>query len=274
MIGINNNLKELTDFFIGHNINILEPGFYDDNAFLAIEKSHPSILSSYASFVSKKLYKEDYLANAEKKISAIIEPLLQELEKDGRQGACIDVSNSLSRMLDREGIWNYVVKGCLKISFNEETKLTDKYFWAVDEGEFSAAHVWVVAPPFKIIDLTLRQQPYKFGEEKFIPRMVLQKEASIDKLELKDIVRPDILQQYFRNYLGLSDKQIFQEIMENPFIFQEVFPPLEFEIIGTNFKYSPTGIGASDVPLEEITSLKLNGKYPIDIYNNIKSMER
>ena len=57
---------------------------------------------------------------------------------EGRLGACIDLSMVLSRILDAEGIWNYVVKGSLTLTFPRSVQPGPIYFWPIDEGDFQA----------------------------------------------------------------------------------------------------------------------------------------
>ena len=148
------------------NIDYNSIAFYDSNEFLKQEQKNNRFLELYANYVNEKKYSIEYIERAKKEIPLIAKILNQELKKDGRLGACIDISIVLSRILEKEGYWNYLTKGSLTIDFPIESKIETKYFWSVDDGEFQSGHTWVVAPPFNVIDIALRQQPYKGEEQK------------------------------------------------------------------------------------------------------------
>ena len=60
-----------------------------------------------------------------------------------------------------------------------------------------------------------------------------------------------------------------QLISENMTQFSHFFVPEIFENQDTKFKYTPVGIAAPDVLLEDLTGLKLNGMYPQQIYKEL-----
>ena len=259
--------EKIRKYFHGYGINTDMPGFYDDPKFLELEKENPNLLNSYASLINQTIFDKKYLDEAEKKITGVASILNNELKKDGRQGACIDSSTVLSRILDKEGIWNYISKGSLTITFPPGSGVTKKYFWTIDTGEYAAAHAWVIAPPFKLVDISVRQQPYSGSEESYLPDIILQKEVMYSKVDLADIVAPQIL-AYLKSATGGNKQLMMASLGPNLAPFTSFFKPFSFTLNKVNYKYTPTGIAASDLPLEEITSLKLNGRYGIDIYQS------
>ncbi|MEA5405983.1 hypothetical protein VB776_23795 [Arcicella sp. DC2W] len=262
------NYQSHLDYFSSKKIDVTHPGFYDDEKFIKLEQTNPNLLDNYASFVSQKVFNKDYLSNAERVIKKTAELLFEQLHKDGRQGACTDASMAMSRILEKEGIWNYQVKGSLTITFPNQTNIKRKYFWSVDQGNYVAAHSWLIAPPYKIIDITVRQQAYKQGETQFLPNLILKKETKFSTLELEDIVEPNLLSLFYNQY-GKNKTKIINAISPNLQSFSNLFKPEVVEENGVIFKYSSTGIVAPDLPFEQATSLKLNGLYGIDIYNKI-----
>jgi hypothetical protein len=55
------------------------------------------------------------------------------------------MSIALSKIIEAEGYWNYIVKGSLSIDFPPEAKLKDRYFWSYDLGfKYAAAHAWLL----------------------------------------------------------------------------------------------------------------------------------
>lgn len=268
MIELTDSIEDLIEFFEMYNIDIDSPGFYDDLNFIRLEQMIPNFLEYYAAYVIKKSYSSDYLKESEEKIIKISQILSKELVVDGRQGACIDLSLVMSRILDLENIWNYISKGSVTVEFPNTSNINKKYFWSVDYGEFQAGHVWIVAPPFKIVDLTIHQQPYKMNEEKYIPPLILQKESNISKLHLPDLISPEVLQQ-LNITVGRDPVKILKNINPRLISFYDSFKIENFSINNTKFRYTPYGISASDVVLKDIRSLKLNGMYGIQIYNDL-----
>jgi hypothetical protein len=268
MIPFKETFESQQAFFIKHSIRTNNPGFYDDSNFLELEYSNPAILNNYASFVKQQKYDENYLKMVEEKLPIICNILYEELLKDKRQGACIDMSMALSRILEREKIWNYAVKGSLTITFPKESGIRTKYFWTIDQGEFAAAHAWLVVPPFKIVDLSIKEQPYKQQEKQFLPDTILQKQTKISEVDLKDVIEPNIL-LYLKKINQNNNAKIMSLISNDMTEFLRFFVPEIFENKDTIFKYTPVGIAAADVLLEDLTGLKLSGMYPQQIYEEL-----
>ena len=142
--------------FAGLGIPMDAPGFYDHPAFVAIEKKNPKFLEAYAKFVQSRPIDRTYIAQV-RQVVGIVGPMWnEELVLDGRLGACIDLSMVLSRTLESGGVWNYVVKGALTIEFPKNSGYGKTYFWPIDIAKVAAGHVWVCAPPYSIIDLTIQ----------------------------------------------------------------------------------------------------------------------
>lgn len=264
MVSRTSSYKELLEEYQRNYIPIDALGFYDHPNFIKIEKQRPQYLETYAVFVKKKDYDLSYLRKAEKEIPLIASLLLNELVKDGRVGACVDISQVLSKILEKEGYWNYVVSGSVVINFPPSSRISNKYFWTFDDQiNTDVGHAWCFAPPFSVIDITLRQQPYKLGEEKYISPCVLEKSESDCKVCINELCSSSFLEG--RALRGIVDEEGIEDIRD----FLKVFKPSISNYQETNVKYIPCGIKAAEVGLENIKSLKLNGKYGIDIYNSI-----
>ncbi len=166
------------------------PGFCDHSAFLALERENPELLNLYAAFIAKQDYTQEYLDHAQKIISKTAMMLHRELVQHGRLGACVDISGILSRILDSEQIWNCGIKGSLTIAFPAESRLTSRCFWSCDHGEFVAGHAWIFAPPFTVVDIAVRQQPYEAVEAIYIPEKVLSVDTHSVEVDADDIVSP------------------------------------------------------------------------------------
>lgn len=180
-----------TTLFREHDIDMTHPGFYDDPNFLQAEEDDSSFLDNYALFVRTKPLTDDYLRSARREIPFIAEVVRGELVADGRLGACIDISMMLSRVLEQEGYWNYQVKGSLTIRFPRESGIPTKYFWSYDvvQTPFAAAHSWLVVPPFTIVDVAVRQQPYDVGRD-LLPDAVVTEGVRPATSSVRDLFSP------------------------------------------------------------------------------------
>lgn len=262
---LQSTLPELENLFSLFNIDIKTIGFYDDPNFLRVENSSPSFLENYAAFVQSRIYSEAYIKKAALEIPFIVKILHDELVKDGRLGACVDASIVISRILEREGFWNYIVKGSLTIKFPPEAKLENRYFWSVDRGEFAAAHAWVSAPPFNIIDITIQQQPFFKDEGKWLPPYIINSGYSACKIEDEDVISPELRILMRRSIKG----DLLPHTKENWNHFIGVFKSNLVQIHELALKYIPIGISAPDEPLERVGTLTLSGKKGGEIYKDL-----
>lgn len=258
--------KKLISDFNKKEIDYTSPGFYDHDRFLMYELKNPSFLNSYAALVNTQTYNENYMLKAKTEIPIIASLLNEELIKDGRLGACIDVSMVLSRILEKENYWNYLTKGSLTINFPSLSKKMTKYLWSVDFREFQAAHCWVVAPPFTIIDLTVKQQVFYESEGNFIPNYICEKSSGSTMINEIDIISPKASKHI--SALGVKGSKL--EYVKKGFTnFVDNFPAKLIEINGTKFKYCSIAISASDMALENIRTLKLKDKLGLEIYQDL-----
>ena len=248
------------------NIDYDSIAFYDSKEFLKQEQIDNKFLDLYARYVNQKQYSTEYIERAKREIPFIAKILNQELIKDGRLGACIDVSLVLSRILEKEGYWNYLTKGSLTINYPKESELKTNYFWSVDIGEFQSGHTWVVSPPFNVIDIALKQQIYKNNEQDYLPDTILNEDYKVAKISENDIISPNVLRKM--DLQGIRENRL-SCVRDDFFEFIEKFPAILVENNKLECKYSTVAISAPDETLERITSLKLNDKYGIEIYNEI-----
>lgn len=263
------DFDELCALFSAQGIPMVGPGFYDHPNFLMVERSDPTFLNCYARFVQQRPRDETYEARVRRVVPRVAEILHRELEAEGRLGACIDLSMVLSRILDAEGIWNYMVKGSLTLTFPRSVRPGPIYFWPMDEGDFEAGHVWISAPPYDVIDLTVRQQPYP----KPAMRRMLAPYVALDTITsvaptIVDIVSEEI-QMQVRRQRGYVPPDLHFHL--NP-ILRDVFvgfPANEKRIGRVRMRYVPCAFSASNEPLEEITNQRWNGRYGFEIYRDM-----
>lgn len=124
---------------------------------------------------------------------------------EGRLGACIDTSMTMGRILDLYGVRNYVVRGSLRITFPAASGHAPFCFWPVDEDDGSGreyGHKWLVAPPFSVIDVTLKLQDYERSFRHLLPDKVLAKNVTVTNGDPEDILCPSA--NFFAGQQGLS----------------------------------------------------------------------
>jgi hypothetical protein len=146
-------------------------------------------------------------------------------------------------------------------------RFSSAYFWPFDEGQFQAAHAWLVAPPFLLVDIAIKLQQFNHDVSRYLPEMVLAMEANQTRGSEDDLVSP-IARAHFQTQ-GISRGMLISKVGSWLPQFWSVFPPGGVESRDSLIKYTPTGISASDLPLEEIASLVLSGRTGIQIYNEV-----
>ena len=249
-------------------INTSKPGFYNDLQFIRNEQMNPAFLNEYNYFVTQKQFDKKYLENAKTKIEKIVKILYEELKKSNIKGACIDISSALMKILEKEEIWCCQFVGCLTQIFPKNTKIETNYFYLIDEPtkRFTAPHVWIYAPPFKIIDLSINLQHYTQHEEMYLPDYIIDdgNDFSSAQITAQDIVSPAAVMYYNANEEILFRQYLMQSPDTRDFIFH--YEPFSLNINKINLKYIPIRSGAVDSDLEHLKSINFSGKYPYDIY--------
>lgn len=260
-----NNEKQLVDLFEKLSIDYSKPGFYDEYNFLQQEQKDPRFLEKYALYVESKYYDSEYLRRAERAIQTCADKLHKVIKMDGRLGACVDVSMMLSRMLEELGIWNYVTNSAVKIKFPPESRIKPIWFWApLDGAGMSAAHAVVVAPPFAIIDLTLKMQPYEEGVSQYLPDIAYVKNYEKGEWQPEDVIEHDILHR--NNLKGMVARRAIEMQCRPMFEVMNTFPCVIAKLGGTEIKYITIAIGGAQESLSGITGYKPTGRTALDIF--------
>lgn len=263
------NFNEIKRDFTKRNIDITQVGFYDSPAFMRVEQNNPSYLNNYAKYVQLNKYNSAYLAKVREKVPFIANLLYKELQKEGRLGACVDMSATLSRILEREGIWNHVVFGSVSTEYPKESRLENGRFWCVDVSvggvRPTAPHAWVVVPPYHIVDLTIKMQPYSQGQDKYLPEIIISENIRPYTPVAEDLINTAYVHQLRR--IGIND--VINYVIPQFKEFNAIFPAVSVEENDCTFHYVPTSVSAPDTSFEEAVNLKLNGRYGYKLYQDI-----
>lgn len=153
------------------------PWLHDTPEFLESERGDRNALNRVARLVEARRYTIKELGEAERKIQVATDAVADRVARDGRHGLCVVASGILSRMLDELSVWNYTAKSNLSVRFPPSVSSEPRYFYSIDHGRFVAPHAIVVAPPFTVIDVTVKHQFYdEDAMVQWLPPIAMSKE--------------------------------------------------------------------------------------------------
>ncbi|MHA6913916.1 hypothetical protein ACQUJO_12340 [Ralstonia pseudosolanacearum] len=248
------HLQAVRQTFTNCGITPAIPGFYDSEPFLRAERNDSNFLENYAHYVRYREYEQQYLASASERIVLAAEEVSSQLAADGRLGLCVNASSLLSRLLDRMGIWNYVAKAGVVINFPEHSRLDPLYFYSFDIGHFQAPHAIVVAPPFDVVDVSLKYQAFDEGQGAHIPGCIVAS-ATPTNWTSEELFSPLVRAQLRRHRVDPLNALR----RESPKIAANLdrFGAVEIEAGACSVKYLTVAFYASEEPLEEL--MPING---------------
>lgn len=261
-----NDAAKLASLFEAHGIPFDTPAFYNHPSFLAAERTNGAFLENYGAWVRARPRTSDYDKHVRKLAPLISQTVAREIARDGQLGTCVDATMMLSKMFEEEGIWCYGAKGALNI-FNPA--LPDPtFFWMLDQTPV-AGHVWLVAPPFEITDITLRTQPYQRGEAKLVPAWVIEEAPKPIVPKADEYVATSILQEVRRD-LGSLPADIHFQLSPDLRRAAKAFPSWEVREGKTVLRYAAGGVTVSDSPsLHAIKSRTWNGMLAGEMYDRV-----
>ena len=239
--------NELSRRFEQLGIDISTPGFYDDAGFLTEERRDRRFLEAYAEWVIHRERLPEYDAHVRDVLGKLVPIISARMDRHQWFGSCIAVTGMLTRMLDRLGVWNTVMRGSVAIKTVDGAS---RHFAIVDEDEgrgFETGHYWLIAPPFDIVDLTLYHQRWRAGDEAFqalAPKVVLAEQTEVVKARADDVIAPALLRSGTdaEMHRALSDQKRFGA----------VFPARKVRLDRLELRYVASGSTAPDVPLERV----------------------
>lgn len=175
------------------------PGCYDLPAFTGFEREDSTTLDEYARHVVERQQTDEERDRARRLITAISTRIATTATPAELTRRCLQVSFVLLRALEAAGIWAFVVRGSVKFEFDAASRLSPRYFWVRDRADGPGAtmgHLWVVAPPFAVVDCTAKMQAWQCGEGQHLPPLILadrvQHVAPQDELYSSSEIRPGI----------------------------------------------------------------------------------
>lgn len=260
-----NSIGDIRADFVRRGISSETPGFYDDAAFLAAEREDPRYLYRYARHVESIGFSERYLQAARPVIENAATILAEAVTLDGRPGLCVNVSCALSRMLERHGIWNYIARGLALVRVRTGDHVLQQGFHAIECGATPLAHTWVVAPPFRVVDVTFAQQALGADFQPHLWSPIL-----LDRLE-EFRFTPDLFYSTEAARLGIRlHGSLAQDLAADHSEVSHFTTHLPGGAHGgqaATLLYQATGITAPDSALEGITGIALGGRSFVEIYD-------
>lgn len=228
-------------------------GFYDQPAFLAAERHDVAFLEQYAQWVQTRPRTADYDARVREIVPRLAEFLADLFEREDMQRSCVHVSSMMPRILDRLGVWSFGQKGSMIAQVAREDLWRGQSI--CDIPDFPGAelgHSWVVAPPFVIVDGTIRlQNPAGDPMNAFTPPIVAVEDAPLIKPTMDDVVSAE-MQAFHQGREGRLDSQLHHRLLPLLKTFGSAFPSREVRFGELVLRYVPAGVRISDVGLEEI----------------------
>lgn len=247
--------------------NVSEVHFCDNPRFVELSEKRPLYNEEFAAYINEQTYSKAYLERAETTIPIIVHTLWQELVSDGALNACARISLQLYRMLQEAGFWCYMMRGSLTIHINTNKKY-EFYGLSLNsentDTDKIAGHVWVVAPPFKLIDISVKQQEHLSTNPNISPYLLL-KELSYCNYNLEDIVSPALLEKCKQDGWGIKDLYCDREGWD---FFSKHFRPFNIHKNNIEFHYTPLNCYVISDKLNEIY-WQCNGHNAQYIYKNL-----
>lgn len=132
----------------------------------------------------------------------------------------------------------------------------------------AAGHAWLVAPPFKVVDVTIKWQDWSSTAMEYLPRLVASEDASPTSAGPEDWLDADLYLATVRSIGRTPTMADLKRFMQPGHVdgaerlgIWYVKAPL------AGHCYLTTGIGAPLEQLEDIRPLRLSGRYPRDLWH-------
>ena len=258
--------RVLARLFSNRDIPTDQIAFYNSAAFLAAEQADPAFLEFYGAWVRSRPRNAAYDAHVREIVPRMAEIVADEIIRDGQLGVCIDASMMLSKMLEEEGVWCYAAKGALSVSAPGLDDPT--HFWMIDD-EPAAGHVWVVAPPFEIVDVTLQGQLWQRGEAAMLPKTIVLETAKRITAEADDFMATSVLEREYRRIGPLPSDFHLCAVpgLARP---AKYFPSWEVKAGAVTLRYACASLTVSDGDsLHAITSRRWNGRLAGELFDEV-----
>ena len=265
---IKNSIKyeDLVTDFEKRKIPFDTPGFYDHPNFMQVEEKNASYLSNYAKFVHDRPREQSYNDFVKKMVPIVANTYHEKFMQHGGLKPDTDIAAMISKALEKMNIWNYVLKGSITLDFPAESGIDTRHFWSLDHDGFTTAHVWLVAPPFYVVDITLSLHSFSEAESNYIAAPVCAEANNIINPDIEDVISEGYC-SHLQN-INVPRSEYYAVISPQTEKFMNVFPSRQVTSDKLKIKYIPVSVSAPDVPFEQMTAIRFDGQTAFDIYEN------
>lgn len=259
---VNARRTVIVSLFRELGIDISQPGFYDQPNFVAQERRDSRFAERYAEWVLLRERDQTYDARVQTIVPQVTNILQRRIVQHGWYGACIAMTAILTRILDRLGIWNIPMRGSASVY----AEGASRHFAIIDQNEgagFDTGHMWVIAPPYDVIDVTLHYQRWRGDAfQRHVPPIILGKGLANVKARAQDVIAPELRSQMPR------DPDIHYTVFPDQRRVLETFAAKKFISGSTDIRYVPAGVSFPDLPLERINEEARAGVPAIQIWTD------
>jgi hypothetical protein len=264
------NFEAVNSRLCSYGVDTSQFGFYDQPNFLARERQDSALLEQYAKWVLLRPRDDAYDRHVRDVAPRLSNIVVSALEADGYERGCVFAAGMLTRMLDRLGVWSFAVAGSTTLEVKNHDLWRGLHIF--DDPDFPGAelgHVWVVAPPYRIIDTSISLQSWTGDSMRdFVPRYLLVEAGAVTVNPTADsVVSAKVRARYAREE-GRADPQLQHRLYPRLRHFGRDFPALETTVGELRIRYVPVAIRQTDVPLELINSEGTAGRPAIDIWRD------
>jgi len=255
-------------------VDVSALGYYDQPAFLALERIDPLALELYSTWVINRPRDSDYDNHARQTIPRLAAIVEHRLASEKGLGACVNVATMMARMLDRLGVWSFAVRGSLTLEIPSCPSVGSRHFPECDlrrHEDDVTGHGWLVAPPFLVVDSTLKHQQWIDLHPviaELLPKVVAIEDGAIIQPRWDDVVSDSLIEQYHvpRAELKAGLAYRFQQNLSR---IEKSLPGRDIRIGALSLRYIAGVVTVSEAPLEQIPPVSpISSRLkPIDIWN-------
>jgi hypothetical protein len=268
MADLAERLQRLQGDFADARIPTGSPGFYEDRGFIRREQKDPAYLDNYARFVDWQPYTSAYLETAEQAVYVVAAEMQLALLLDRSPASYEETPFVMSRILERDGIWNYVGCGALSLAFPPGSGFAPYSFWSLGtngDGRGDHGYKWLCAPPFHVVDITIQALDFPCPVNHLLPKTVLEKNTQAAAGEAAEILSPATIDEFRRTGVTVEDglDRCAPSFRSR---FAPDFPAQTFSRGGVTFRYVPTSVVTCDASLEQFKGFVSKGRSASQFY--------
>lgn len=234
------------------------PGCYDHSDFIRAEER-----DAHAAFLSYAVHVSESVNRSARTIERFATEIASHASAREKMSNCIDISLFLQRALEERGVWSVVIHGSVIVCFDNDVVYEIHEYDTPKYSGASTGHSWLLAPPFDVVDLTVKHQRFA-GElpeyaERFFQAIMLQ---------IPDVVLGKELSRFSPSQKELTgDSRMYNPHREE---IQRLFPATVARFKRVSLKYIPDHVRIPKYKIDRM-GLSLGGMRASDFYETVLS---